>query len=198
MYKYRASHNKQGLSCNTTEFECDNGKCIANSLICNVDFDCYDSPEPLTDQTKVIVQSSILLVQKEDLSVLLETVQTPKQIALRVRQSSTVLFSPTESTVLSTSILTSTPPIHGTQPDDTNDPEFSSLSVVIAIAIVCAILIVLVATVLIRSVQFRNNYSRLNGNSLSHNGDSINTVTTDDNTTVFHMVTVYPAKSKCD
>lgn len=35
-----------GLSCNTTEFECENGKCIANSLVCNVDFDCYDSPEP--------------------------------------------------------------------------------------------------------------------------------------------------------
>lgn len=45
---------------------------------------------------------------------------------------------------------------------------------------------------------FRNDYSRLKRNSLSHNGDSINTVTTDDNTTVFHMVTVYPAKSKCD
>ncbi|OPL33906.1 hypothetical protein AM593_01761, partial [Mytilus galloprovincialis] len=44
------------LSCNTTEFECDNGKCIANSLICNVDFDCYDSPEPpdRSDESTII------------------------------------------------------------------------------------------------------------------------------------------------
>ncbi|XP_063397576.1 uncharacterized protein LOC134681864 [Mytilus trossulus] len=107
---------------------------------------------------------------------------------------STVVFSHTETTVLSSAVLTTTPPVDGSQPDDKNDPDLIFLYA--AIPIVCAILILLVATVLFRSAKMRTRYTRFEGKSLSHDGHSTGTratFVTDKEPNVFHMVTAYPA-----
>lgn len=36
-----------GLSCNTTEFECNNGNCIEKDLRCDEEFNCADRSDEL-------------------------------------------------------------------------------------------------------------------------------------------------------